>query len=262
MPVTTVIAKQTRQRVDRHTVGSNQTMMIDIHSHILPNVDDGAKSVEDALKMLRIAAQDGVTHQVLTPHIQTNRFDNNITQLTVHFEVFQKAAAAEEIPIKLHLAAEVHIGPEIIAMVSQNSLPWLGTWNKQQCFLLELPPNHIPADTPNLLRWLRARQIVPIIVHPERNQAFQENPDKLQPFLSAGCPIQITSSSISGDFGKRAKQLAIDLLHEGKVDMIATDCHNLKYRPPNLSNGIDAAGHIIGHSQAQQLANPTALELL
>ncbi len=236
--------------------------MIDIHSHILPNVDDGAQSFDDALEMLRIAAQDGVIRQVLTPHIQINRFDNNLQQLTKLFNLFCKIVATENINIKLHLAAEVRITPDIMTMVENNSLPWLGTWDEQKCFLLELPTNEIPAGSINLIHWLRSKQIMPIIVHPERNKAFQKTPDKLQTFIDAGCLLQITSSSISGGFGRQAKKLAIELLNDDKVDLIASDCHNLKYRPPNLSDGINAAGKLIGHSHAETLARPAALNLL
>lgn len=235
--------------------------MIDIHSHILPNVDDGVQNIDDALKMLRIAAQDGVKSQVLTPHIQIGRFDNNLAKLMKHFEILQGIAAIEEISIKLHLAAEVHICSEIMTMVTQNTLPWLGTWNGQNCFLLELPANDIPAASNKLIHWLRSRHIIPIIVHPERNRVFQEKPAKLQAFLDAGCPLQITSSSIIGDFGKQAKQFAIELLHAGKVELMASDCHDLKKRPPNLSIGINKAGRIIGHSQAEILANPPSLRI-
>ncbi|VAW85193.1 Manganese-dependent protein-tyrosine phosphatase [hydrothermal vent metagenome] len=97
--------------------------MIDIHSHILPGVDDGAQNVADAIEMLRIAADGGVTHQVLTPHIHLNRFDNNITQLKEHFEVFQEVVEDKGISIKLHLAAEIHIDPNIIQMVESDTLP-------------------------------------------------------------------------------------------------------------------------------------------
>lgn len=235
--------------------------MIDIHSHILPNVDDGVQNINDAIKMLQIAVQEGVTTQVITPHIQANRFENSLKELTRLFEMFRITAEAENIPIELHLAAEVHIGPQIIQMIETDTLPWLGTWNDQKCFLLELPPNDIPAGTINLIHWLRAKQIMPILVHPERNRAFQKNPTKLQPFLDAGCPIQITSSSITGSFGKQAQQLATELLVDGKVELMASDCHNLKYRPPNLSQGIKAAGKIIGQSQAEILANAPALKL-
>lgn len=229
---------------------------------MLPNVDDGAQSLDDALEMLRIAAQDGVTNQVLTPHIQTNRFDNNLQQLSKLFDLFCKEVATENIPIKLHLAAEVRIGPEIMQMVETNTLPWLGTWHGENCFLLELPPGDIPAGSINLIHWLRNRRITPIIVHPERIKGIQNTPSKLQPFLDCGCPIQITSSSMTGRFGKKAKQLATELIENGKAEIMASDCHNLKYRPPNLSDGINAARKIIGHSHAEKLAKPTALKLL
>ncbi|TPW14613.1 MAG: protein-tyrosine phosphatase [Halothiobacillaceae bacterium] len=228
--------------------------MIDIHSHILPGVDDGAQTVEDALKMLLLAAADGVTVQYLTPHIQPNRFNNNRQALEERFSVFREQVANAGITIELRLAAEVHIGPEVMTMVDRGTLPWLGRWRGEYCFLLELPSNTLPTGSINLIHWLRKRQITPIIVHPERNREFQKQPDKLRPFIEAGCPLQITSGSLSSRFGPEAQVLAEQLLKGRYVSAIATDSHNLAYRPPCLSEGFKMAANILNEGELQHLA--------
>jgi protein-tyrosine phosphatase len=87
-------------------------------------------------------------------------------------------------------------------------------------------------EVKNLVQWLRGERILPVIAHPERNEVFQKYPVKLKPFIDADCPLQVTAGSLFGGFGKSAHKLAINLLKEGKVKAISSDCHNLRYRPP------------------------------
>lgn len=214
--------------------------MIDIHSHILPGVDDGAKTLEDALEMLSLASASGVTTQVLTPHVQPGRFDNAKADLERRFDAFRSEADRAGIEIDLRLAAEVHVGPEIMQLVADDTLPWLGEYRGMRTFLLEFPLTHTPAGSINLVHWLIQRDVLPVIVHPERCREWQDHPDRLRPFLEAGCPIQITASSLLGNFGGAAKRLAVELVHSAPMLVLATDCHNLAYRPPDLDRGYEA----------------------
>ena len=211
--------------------------MIDIHSHILPGVDDGAKTLEDALEMLSLASASGVTTQVLTPHVQPGRFDNAKADLERRFDAFRSEADRAGIEIDLRLAAEVHVGPEIMQLVADDTLPWLGEYRGMRTFLLEFPLSHTPAGSINLVHWLIQRDVLPVIVHPERCREWQDHPDRLRPFLEAGCPIQITASSLLGGVGGAAKRLALELAQSQPELIIATDCHNLAYRPPDLDQG-------------------------
>ena len=214
--------------------------MIDIHSHILPGVDDGAKTLEDALEMLSLASASGVTTQVLTPHVQPGRFDNAKADLERRFDAFRSEADRAGIEIDLRLAAEVHVGPEIMQLVADDTLPWLGEYRGMRTFLLEFPLTHTPAGSINLVHWLIQRDVLPVIVHPERCREWQDHPDRLAPFIEAGCPIQITASSLTGGFGGAAKRLATDLIASTPTLVVATDCHNLAYRPPDLDAGYAA----------------------
>lgn len=236
--------------------------MADMHSHILPGVDDGAGTLEDALKLLRLAVKDGVKRQILTPHIHLRRYKNTRQSLEKQFREFCDIVEQANIPIELHLSAEVRICYEIMQMVDADSIPWLESWDGQKTFLLEFPQNSIPVGSDNLIQWLRRESILPVIVHPERNLVFQKHPDKLQPLLNAGCPLQVTAGSVTGQFGRKAQNLALDLLKQNKVELLATDCHNLKYRPPNLSQGVKAAAKIIGKTMASTLVTDNVYDLL
>lgn len=235
--------------------------MIDIHSHILPGIDDGAKNLEIAFDMLRMAIDSGVTTQVLTPHIHLGTFENNKQDIETRFKVFKEQVNAAKLPIKLLLGAEVRIGPDIMQLVGNDAIPFLGEYQGKRTFLLEFPPNDVPYGSDKLISWLLNLNYLPIIVHPERNRTFAVQKEKLQAFIDLGCPIQITAGSLRGKFGKEAYQIAEELLLAGNVSVIASDSHNVTSRAPDLQSGYQAAVKLIGQSRASRLVkeNPQSL---
>ncbi|WP_077342087.1 tyrosine-protein phosphatase [Pseudocolwellia agarivorans] len=235
--------------------------MIDIHSHILPGIDDGARSLDEALDMLRIAIDQGVTTQVLTPHIHMGRFNNTKQHIEQEFTKFKEQVNAANLPIKLLLGAELRIGPEIMQLINTDSVPWLGEVDSQRTFLLEFPRTEVPFGSDNLVRWLLSKNCLPIIVHPERNSTFLHNRDKLQTFIDLGCPLQITASSLTGKFGADVQQMTEELLEADEVSAIASDCHNLKGRSPDLFAGVEQAKTIIGNEKANLLVTNSPAKL-
>jgi len=236
--------------------------LIDMHSHILPGVDDGATDVAESLAMLRIAVADGVTTQVLTPHIHLGRYDNTRESLRSVFAAFHELVQSEGIEIRLELAAEVRIGAEILQLVARDGAPWLGTWEGKKVLLMELPYSEIPVGSNNLVRWLVRHDVLPMIAHPERNRAFQAKPAKLEPLMDEGCLAQVTAGSLTGKFGPQAKGLAEALLRSGQVTLLATDCHNLSYRPPDLGAGLAAAAQLVGSFPAEAWVTENPRRLL
>lgn len=236
--------------------------MIDLHSHLLPGVDDGAADLDEALALLRLAAADGVQTQVLTPHIQPGKFDNDCTTLRARFETFRAAVREQGIDIGLQLSAEIRIGPEIQKLISQDNMLWLGAWDGFKLLLLEFPHSNVPLGSINIVRWLKQRGVRCMIAHPERNREFQLAPHKLKAFLDEGCLVQITASSLTGHFGQPAYQMAADLLKQDAVTVIASDAHNMNYRPPRLSAGVEEAGRIVGIEQAMRLATDAPARVL
>lgn len=235
--------------------------MIDIHSHILPSIDDGAKTIEEALDMLRIAIDQGVTTQTLTPHIHMGRFDNTKQHLEKEFIKFRDLVDSANLPIKLILGAELRIGTDIIQLINNSEVPYLGEYQGYKTCLLEFPRVDIPFGSDNLVKWLISKKYLPIIVHPERNLTFLHNRDKLQTFIDLGCPLQITASSITGKFGAGVQKMTEELLLADQVSTIASDCHNLKGRSPDLLAGLQQAQSIIGTEKATQLVTTNPAEL-
>jgi len=229
--------------------------MIDLHCHLLPSIDDGASNMKESLALARIASANGIKTSIVTPHIQPGRFDNDINSIRAAFIEFQQALKDNNILLQVGMAAEVRICPEIMPMITNNQIPFLGSLDGYNILLLELPYNHIPLGSDKMVRWLINRKIRPIIAHPERNAEIVANIDKIYPFIELGCLLQITAGSLLGRFGHQQQLCAQQMLENKLVDVIATDAHNLKYRPPNLEQGRKAAVEIIGETAAWRLVH-------
>jgi protein-tyrosine phosphatase len=236
--------------------------MIDLHCHVLPNVDDGAGSVESALDLCRLAASDGITHMVLTPHVHPGRYDNTLSSLTPHFDAFMSVVEDHGVPIEFSLAGEVRLCAEVLQIVSSNNLPILGYWGDKQVVLLEFPHGHIPPGSDKLAKWFLSKNIIPMIAHPERNKAIIASVDVLNPFIEMGCLLQLTAMSVTGEFGEQAHERAHDLLSKGWVTVIATDAHNQQHRPPILSNARYVIEDRYGSMMAEQLFESNQRRLL
>jgi protein-tyrosine phosphatase len=224
--------------------------MIDLHCHLLPGIDDGPETLEQALDLARLAVKNGITHSIVTPHIHPGRYENDAASILQNVTEFKTALTENAIPLQLGFAGEVRLSAEILMMVEQQQIPFYGELDGYQVFLLELPHSHVPPGSDKLVQWLLDRNIRPMIAHPERNKDIMRRFDKVQPFIEMGCLFQLTAGSIAGDFGEVAQETSRLMLETGKVTVIASDAHNVEYRPPRLDHGRDAAAEIIGHELA------------
>lgn len=227
--------------------------MIDIHCHMLPNVDDGPDSLAESLNMARMSVNNRISHTVVTPHIHHGRYNNDSTNIHKAFSNFKKALKKESIPLQLSMAAEVRIGPELVRMIQQDRIPWLGSHNGYKYILLEFPHSHIPIGSERFINWLMRHDIRPVIAHPERNKAVLRNMQAITPFVELDCMLQITAGSILGRFGPYAKKMAQQFLKRHWVHFIATDAHDTKVRFPDLGSARAAAAMIIGEQESRAL---------
>ncbi len=217
--------------------------------------------MEEALSLARIAADDGITHMVLTPHVHPGRYNNNVRSIKPIFEQFQTALVENDINLSVKAAGEVRLSAEVLAMFANNQLPFLGVWEDKKVMLLELPHSHVPPGSEKLVKWLLDRGVLPMIAHPERNKGIMSDVTKLTPFIELGCLFQLTAMSVSGGFGVEAKRLSDQLLMNGWVTIIASDGHNSDHRPPVLSKAVSAAAELIGDVEAKRLVwgNPARI---
>lgn len=227
--------------------------MIDLHSHLLPGIDDGAADLDEAVALARMAVDDGITHVLCTPHIQPGRFDNDLASIETALHGLCSELTLRGIPLQVRAAAEVHFGLEVMDGIAREQLPFVGEWDGKPALLLELPHGLIPHGADRLTRWLLQKGVVPMLAHPERNRGFIATPRRLQTFIDQGCLLQLTAGSLDGRFGESAREFAESLLMEGRVTVLATDAHNAAHRPPILSGGLARATQLIGEAEAQRL---------
>ncbi|MBY6190719.1 capsular biosynthesis protein [Microbulbifer agarilyticus] len=228
--------------------------MIDLHHHFLPGIDDGPRTFEHSMRLVRAAAANGITHIVATPHIHPGRYPNTVNSIGNAFRKFlDQLPADEDLGVKFALAAEIRVSEDLINLVSSGQLPALGHWEGDPIILLEMPHSHIPAGITNLVGWLARQNIRAMIAHPERNKEILRDLGRIKPLVDVGCLFQVTAGALVGQFGMPAQVRAKQILKQGLVTVLATDAHHIIRRPPNLAEGRKAAEEIVGESLAWQL---------
>ena len=231
--------------------------MIDIHSHILPDIDDGARTLDEALEMARIAAADGIQQMCCTPHMFNGISDNpEPAEIRDRVSAFQEAIGGEG--LRVLPGNEVHVTHEIVEQAATNRVTKL---NAKNYMLVEFPTMTVPMGAEELFYRLQVNGVRPILVHPERNSQLQARPSQVANFVERGVYVQVTAMSVTGEFGPAAKACADSLLRHNCVHFLATDAHRTERRAPILSRGRDAAGEIIGQEKALKLVwdNPLAV---
>ncbi len=208
--------------------------MIDLHSHILPGIDDGAKTLEDAVALAKHSCETGVTHMVCTPHIHQGVYDNNLATITPAFTQLVAALKEQQVPLKLAISCEVRVTPDILNWVTADSLPFIGEWKGNNALLLELPHSHIPPGIENLVRWLLKNNIQPIIPHPERNRDIIADYNRIHILQRIGCLFQVTAGAFTGRFNEQVQLVAERLLSDKLITYVASDMHSLLRRPNDM----------------------------
>lgn len=237
--------------------------MIDIHSHILPGIDDGATTIEESMDLINLSVASGVTKIIATPHIHFGAFNNDAASIEVAFKKLTAYVNKANVTIDLAYAAEVRICPEVMMLAKTKKLPFLGKYNNMDVLLLEFPSSHFPPGSDNLISWLIANNICPLIAHPERNRSLWRHSYLIDSFLEQGCLLQVTAGSLLGDFGHRSQDLAWEYLESDIVHLIASDMHSIKRRPNKLDEAYNLVNIKYGEDRANRLCvdNPNALFL-
>ena len=227
--------------------------MIDIHCHILPDIDDGPKTFDESVAMAKMAAEDGIAAIVATPHLNEKLYDPVEISRRVHWlnHLLRKA----KIPVTILQGADVSV-------VFRPQQVQGFTINDTEYILIEFPHTHLPWNAREIVGNFVTNGYKPIITHPERNPSISAKPQALLDVLMDSCYVQVTAGSLTGEFGKTAQECAVHLLRAGVVDVLATDAHSTTYRKPGLSAGVKAATGIVGADAAQQMAFGTPAKVI
>lgn len=202
-------------------------MIIDIHSHILPGIDDGAKTEADSIAMAKIAVNEGITKIVATPHHRNGSFDNVRENILTYTHIINKLFEQENIPLEVLPGQETRINGDMISDLEKGELLPI---NDSKYLFVELPSDHVPRYTGQMLFDIQVAGHIPVIVHPERNQEIMEHPNTLYEFIRKGALSQITSGSLIGKFGKEVQKVTHQLIQANLTHFIASDAHNTTTR--------------------------------
>ena len=227
--------------------------MIDIHCHILPNIDDGPEKLKTSLSMASIAVKDGIHTVIATPHTEGIRVNAERVVEAVNrlnYELQQK-----KIPLTVFSGYEIpfHLVPELAGTHTLAGSAYV---------LVEFPHNYIPADVSNTFYDLHASGLIPVIAHPERNRSVIMNPDILAEMIHSGALVQITAASVTGELGPDIERCAHHLLLNEMTHFIATDSHSPSFRKPVLRKAIKITSKLIGLKKAEMLVLENPAEIM
>jgi len=228
--------------------------MVDLHCHILPGLDDGAKTIEESLAMAEDAISDGITHVVATPHANSN----------YAFEFIRVRAARKELSERLEgrltlgTGCDFHLSPENLSAIRRDAAPFC--INQKDYLLVELNEFSIPPSTDQTLHELQLAGIHPIVTHPERNGLLRAQPERLRKWVELGCYAQVTAGSLTGVFGIGSQQDAWTWIENGLIHFVSSDAHNTARRPLKLRFAYQAIAEQFGEEKARALLleNPLA----
>jgi protein-tyrosine phosphatase len=228
-------------------------MMVDIHCHILPGMDDGADTLETSIQMAEMAIADGVTHVVGTPHANSDyKFDPDLIR-----QRRDELQAAVGDRLILATGCDFHLSFENLQDIQKNLQKY--TINQKNYLLVEFADFAIPPSMDDTMHQLQLMGLSPIITHPERNALLRTKPERMYRWLHQGAYVQITAQSILGRFGTGAQRHAEQWLDDDRVHFVASDAHNVKGRPLQLRAAYDAVAERRGEAVAQALFHDNPL---
>ncbi len=197
--------------------------MIDIHSHLIPNVDDGSKSIEDTFIAFEEAKEVGFTDIILTSHYKPEYYETKPSKLTFWKDKLQEVIDTKNEDLKLHSGMEIYISEELPNLIENGKLLRLAN---SKYMLLELPINSKVNYLDYIIYYLDTVGIKPIIAHPERYVIVQQEPKLIEEWIKKGCLIQCNFGSILGIYGSNSKKIIKHLLKNNLVHFVASDCHS------------------------------------
>ena len=211
--------------------------MVDIHSHIINEIDDGSKSIEMTINMLKKAEESGTTDIIATPHFMRGRFDVEYKDVIKRAEELKKIVKENNIHINIYVGQEVYYSKNLLEYYNDKII---GTINNTKYMLIELPMLEFNIDEViNTIYELQIRGIVPIIAHPERYKPFIKKPSMINKLINEGMLFQMNTGSIVGDFGKDVKKTAAKYLEHNVYSFIGSDAHRDRGRDTDISEALN-----------------------
>ncbi len=237
--------------------------LVDIHVHILPGLDDGAKTRDDAIAMATVAAKHGTSWIVATPHVDPlhlRQGPRKVETIKEEVDSLQKSIASCGLSIQVMPGMEIAIAPDIVGHLNRGEVMTVADGGKY--VLIEFPFQMIPSYAEEEIFNIAAYGYIPIIAHPERNASVIHNPNVLIPFLKAGALAHVNADSLTGREGWRPRKTAEILLSHGLAHFIASDGHSSTSRRPRLDLAFEIAAGLVGEDEALKTVRDTPLAIV
>lgn len=232
--------------------------MFDLHSHIIPSVDDGSRDWERSLGMLKIAADDGIRGIVATPHRTAGLYDNHKDMIIRLAGELGERARAQGLPITVYPGSELAVSAETAEELKRKDCC---TINSGRYLLTELPPR-FAGDVRDFIALVKASGLVPLIAHPERNSRILNDIEILYELAGLGALMQVTAASFTGLFGEDPMLFAREMLERRLVHVVASDAHDETYRPPVLSEARAEVSRLAGEKAARAMFEERPLKII
>jgi hypothetical protein len=211
--------------------------MIDIHTHILPGIDDGSPDLDTSIRMARIAYEEGITQMIATPHFISMEKEDCKDLIVEKVKELNDAIMQNGINLKVYPGEEIFLTPDIPDRYVHGDVFTLADTGRY--LLIELPMMSFPEYVFDVIYRLNVMGVRTIIAHPERNRIINQNIDRAGDLIEAGALMQINSLSLFGVFGRESKNTAQKLYKKGMINFIATDCHTAGGRSPRMARLYD-----------------------
>ena len=229
--------------------------MIDIHCHLLPAVDDGPGTVEQTIEMARRAVEEGVTAIVVTPHAFHPQFETEDLNVQEAAATLQNVLHQEGIKLDIYPGQEIRVFGDLVQALEDGAALAL---NGSRYVLVEFPSDTVPAYAEQLFFRLQTEGYTPVIAHPERNKELATNPKRLMDFVSSGALSQVTTSSLTGEFGQNVKEIAFVFLRNGLSQLVASDAHSTGRRTFYWEDARQAVTEELGANRWETLKENAA----
>ena len=196
--------------------------MIDIHTHILPNIDDGSKSIEETFNLIKEAKSVGFDSIVLTSHYMEGYYETNSPEREVWLDAIRENLETKNIDIKLYLGNEIYMSENIIKLLEEGKAT---TMNNTSYVLFEMPLNAEPLNLYDIIYEMQQYKIVPILAHPERYSFVQQDPELIYDLIQKGVLMQANYGSIIGQYGEKAQVIVKKFFENNMIHMLGSDVH-------------------------------------
>ena len=233
--------------------------MIDVHSHIIPGVDDGSKSVEDTYNMILEAKNAGFTDIFATSHYMTHYYEPKGEELILWTKKIQELLIAKDININIHSGMEVYVSNSLDELIKNKKILKL---ENSKYLLMELPINSPINNLDHILFILEALSIKLILAHPERYVYVQDNPKLIDEYIEKGILLQCNYGSIIGQYGLKSKQIMKKMLKKGQVHFLGSDCHRPNGIYKNIPQAVDKIKSIIGEEEFDKISTKNPMKIL